>query len=89
MRGDKELQNVHAFTQVGLDRDLYGPSRGVGHVAAHTCQLFDLVDTASGPRLRHHVDRIVRIKVLLQSFRNIIGRSAPGIDHSTVTAIII
>ncbi len=87
--GDKELQHVHAFPQVGLDRDFDRAAAGIAHVAAHTGQLLDLVDVATGTGLRHHIDRVVAPEIDLERLGNFIGCLQPGLDNRLVAALVV
>ena len=89
MRRDKELKHVHSLAQVRLDRDLDRASRRVGHVAANTRQLLNLVDISPRTRLRHHIDRIVDAEFLLECFRDVIRRLAPDTYNGLITSIFI
>ena len=50
VRGDEVLQHVEAFAEVGRDRGFDNLARGLGHQAAHTGKLADLLfGTARAP----------------------------------------
>src|SRR5665648_1175424 len=89
MRRDKEFKHVHTFTQVGLDRNLNSFTGCISHVAAHTGELFDLVDISTCTGIGHHLDRVVFTEVLLEFFSNRIGGIRPNGNNCLVTALFI
>src|SRR5215813_162938 len=58
--GNEVLQHREAFPEVRGDRRLDDFARGLGHQAAHSSELPDLLSAAARPRVRHDVDRVER-----------------------------
>ena len=83
--GHEILQYVQAFAEVGLDRQLDGPPRGIRHQSAHAGQLLDLLVAAAGAGVRHHENVVVLIQPFEQHIRQLFVRLLPGFHHRTVT----
>ena len=58
MRGDEVLQHVQTFAEVGGDGRLDDFARRLGHQAAHTGKLADLLFRSAGAGIGHDVNRI-------------------------------
>ncbi len=84
MRRHEILQNVKAFTEIGLDRKFDRVSGCIRHQAAHACQLLDLFVGASGSGIRHHVNVIIFVQTVQKRFRQLVVRLLPGVDDRTV-----
>ena len=82
--GHEILQNVQSLTEIGLNGQLYGSSRGVGHQSAHTRQLLNLLVGTTGTGVRHHVDIIVFIQARQKHLRQLFVRLIPGLNHRPV-----
>ena len=63
MGGNKVLQHVQAFAEVGGNGRLNDGAIRLGHQTAHTCQLANLRGRATRARVGHHVDGIERLLV--------------------------
>src|SRR5712692_1156344 len=62
---DEVLEHGEALGEVGHDRQVDDPARGVGHQATHARELADLLDVSAGARAHHHPDRAERVEGLL------------------------
>ena len=58
VRRGEVLEHREAFAEVGFDRRLDDPARGLGHKASHSGKLADLLDTAAGSRVGHQEHRV-------------------------------
>src|SRR5262249_16352757 len=58
VRRGEILQDAQALAEVGLDRRLDDLAGRLGHQAAHTGQLADLLDAAAGAGVGHQEDRV-------------------------------
>ena len=58
--GNKVLQHIQTFTEVGRDGGLNDGAVRLGHQTTHTRQLTDLSGRAASARVGHHVDGIER-----------------------------
>src|SRR5487761_2073430 len=72
MGADEVLQHVQAFAEVRRDRRLDDRAIGLGHQAAHACELPDLCRRTARTGVCHHEDRVERI---------LLHRLAVGIGH--------
>ena len=61
---DEVFQHRQAFAEVRLDRQLDDPAGRVGHQAAHTGHLADLVEVTTRRRVDHHRHRAVRVQIV-------------------------
>ena len=86
--GGKVLQHGQALTEVGLDGDLDSLTGGVGHQAAHTGQLTDLLHGTTGAGVRHHEDGVVLVHVGGQGVSNVGGGLFPLADHQLVALLV-
>ncbi len=86
--GDEVLQNAQALPEVGLDGDLDGAAGGVGHEAAHTGQLADLLHGAAGAGGGHHVDGVELLQVALQGVGDVLGGLLPLGNHGPVALVV-
>ena len=89
--GDEVLQHGQAFAEVRGDRRLDDFARGLGHQAAHTGQLADLLLGASGAGVRHHEDGVELAAILLgpphlaeHLVGNVLGGAVPDVDDLVV-----
>ena len=53
VRRGEVFEYREAFAEVGFDRRLDDPARGLGHKASHSGKLADLLDTTTGSRIGH------------------------------------
>ena len=86
--GNEKLQNVKSLTEICLDRDFNRFSRGIRHQSAHSGELFDLVDVASGSGVAHHVNRIVFAHVLLQDCSELFNRFSPRFNDVVIALLL-
>src|SRR5690606_14307518 len=84
VRGDEVLQHREALAEVGLDRNLDGPARRVGHQAAHAGHLGELRDVAASARLGHHPHRIELVQVRLHRLGDRVLGLGPDLDDLLV-----
>ena len=82
------LQDLHAFTEVGLDRDLDGLTVGSEHQTAHTCELTHLCDRTTGSGVGHDLDRVVAVEAFLQGAGNLVGGALPDLDDAVVALLL-
>ena len=87
---DEVFEGGQTFTEVGLDRDFDGLTGGGSHQASHTCQLTDLVDRASCTGIRHHMNRVValRLHVVLELCSNLLGGLFP-LGYGQTIALLV
>ena len=88
MGGNKVLQYVQSFTEVGLDGKLDGVSCGIRHQSAHTCQLLNLLIRTTGAGVSHHVDIVVLIQAGQQVVGQLVIGGLPGLDYLFVTLLL-
>ena len=86
--GGEVVQHGHALAEVGLDGDLDGLTGGVGHQAAHTGELTDLLHAAAGAGVGHHEDGVILIQAGSQSVGNVGGGLLPLADHQLIALFI-
>ena len=91
VRGNEVLQHRQSFTEIGRDRRFDDFARRLGHQAAHSRQLADLLFAAASAGIGHDVDRIefesafVLLRHLAEHFvRNFFGDVRPDIDDLVV-----
>src|SRR5215475_1098613 len=65
VRGDEVLQHVQTFAEIGADRGLDDFARRLGHQAAHSGELPDLLLVSARPGIGHDQDRVQLAGVLL------------------------
>ena len=88
MSGDEVLQYVQTFTEVGLDGQLDGMTRRIGHQASHAGQLFDLLIGTTGSGVRHHIDVVVLIQAGQKVVGQLVIRVLPGLDNLFVALFL-
>ena len=88
MRGNEVFQDRQAFAEVRLDGPVDDLALRVGHEAAHTSQLADLLDIASGARERHHVDGVELVEVLGHGLADLFVRLVPDV-HDLLVALFL
>ena len=88
MRRHEILQYVQTFTEIGLDRQLDGPSRRIRHQSAHTSKLFDLLVGSTGSGIRHHINIIVFIQTGKQHFRQFFIGVVPSLHNRTISLLL-
>ena len=86
--GGEVFKDGQTFAEVCLDRDLDRLTGGVGHQAAHTGQLTDLLHRTTGAGVRHHEDGVVAVHVLLQSVGDVRGGLFPLLDDGAVALVL-
>src|SRR5579863_4339678 len=90
VRGDKVLQHVEAFAEVGSNGRLNHFAGRLGHQTAHPGKLADLLLRAAGARIGHDVNRIndafliLPLKSLEELVGDSLGNLAPNVDHLVV-----
>ena len=75
------FQNVKAFTVVSPDWHFDGRTGRVGDKSTHSGELTDLVLRTTRSGVRHHVDVVVLIEVVVQRGTNIFGSLVPDADE--------
>ena len=85
--GGEVFKDGQTFAEVCLDRDLDRLTGGVGHQAAHTGQLTDLLHRTTGAGVRHHEDGVVAVHVLLQGVGDVRGGLFPLLDDGAVALV--
>ena len=76
VRRDEVLQHVEAFAEVGRDRGFDDLARGLGHQAAHTGKLADLLFRTARAGVGHDVNRVevaAGAVVLFHGLEHLIG----------------
>ena len=75
MRRNEVLQHGEAFAEVGSDRRLDDFAGGLGHQAAHSGKLADLLLRSAGAGIGHDVDRVddAFLILILQRFEHLLG----------------
>src|SRR6202034_4334810 len=90
VRGDEVLQHGEAFAEVRSDRSLDDFARGLGHQAAHSGKLADLLFRTARAGIGHHVHRIdhALLVLLFERFKHFVrhffGDVRPDGDHLVV-----
>ena len=82
--GDEVFQHVQALTVVGANGYLDGLAGGIGDVAAHSRQLVQVGNAASGAGVGHHIDGVILIKAPLERRRNVPCALVPDLQHSLI-----
>src|SRR4051812_9331036 len=85
---DEVLEDREAFGEVRLHRTLEDLALRIRHQAAHTGELADLLERASGSRVGHHVDRVEVIEVLDHLLTDLVGRRVPLLDDRVVALFL-
>ncbi len=83
-RRNEVFQNVQALTVIRTDWNFNGFTGSIGNQSTHTCQLTNLAHGTTGAGIRHHKDRVIPVKVLLQCIRNLICCLVPCTDNCRV-----
>ena len=86
--GGEVVQHGHALPEVGLDGDLDGAAGGVGHQAAHTGELTDLLHGATGAGVGHHEDGVVLVQAAGQGVGHVVGGLLPLPHHQLVALVV-
>ena len=71
--GNEVLQNGQALAKVRLNRTVDDLALRVGHQAAHTGELANLLDVASSTGEGHHVDGVELVEVLRHGLADFLG----------------
>src|SRR5699024_2928652 len=82
--GHEVLQYVQTLTEVGLDRQLDGPSGGIRHQSTHTRQLLDLLIRTTGSGVRHHIDIVIFLQTSQQCRSQAVVGCSPGRYYSVL-----
>ena len=81
-RRDEVFEYIKTFTVVGSDGNLYRLTCRIRDKSAHTGKLTQLAVVASGTGVKHHVDRIIGVKVRLELCGNSLCAVLPSLyDH--------
>ncbi len=88
VRGDEVLKHRQALHEVGLDRSLDDLALRVGHQAAHTRQLADLLEGTTSTRVGHHEDRVERVEVLDHRLGHLVGGGVPLLNDRLVALLL-
>src|SRR5699024_10595314 len=88
VRGDEELDDREALTEVRADRTRDDLTLRVGHEASHTGDLTQLEPVASGAGGDHPEDRVVLREVLLHLRGDLVGRLGPDLDLLLTTLVV-
>ncbi len=88
MGRDEVLEHGQALGEVGHDRKVDDPAGRVGHQAAHTRQLANLLDVSAGARAHHHPDRAELVEGLLGGVANLFVGGLPHLDHLAVALVV-
>ena len=92
--GDEILQHGEAFAEVRSDRSLHDFAGGLGHQAAHTGKLANLLFRTAGAGVRHDVDGVddaflvVAFERFKHSVRDFFGDVAPEGDDLVVALTV-
>ena len=85
MCGDKVLQNIQSFTEVGLNRKFDSLTGCIRHESTHTGKLLNLLIGTTGSGVRHHEDVVIFIQTGKKVMRQLIVRVLPGLNHFLVS----
>ena len=88
MRGNEEVQNGQALTEVSFNRNFYSTARRVGHKAAHAGKLTNLVLITACSRFNHHVYRVKVVKGGHQRIKHIFSSLFPD-GYNIAVAFLI
>ena len=86
--GNEVLQNGQALAEVRLNRTVDDFALRVGHQAAHTGELANLLDVASGTGEGHHVDGVELVEVLRHGLANFLVGIVPDVDDLLVALLV-
>ena len=88
MGGNEVFQNGQALAEVRLNRAVDDLALRVGHQAAHTGELANLLDVASGAGEGHHVDGVELVEVLRHGLANFLVGIVPDVDDLLVALLV-
>ncbi len=88
MSGDEVFQDIQAFTEIGLDRQLDRMAGGIRHQSTHAGKLLDLLIGTTGSGIRHHKDVIVFIQAGQKVMCQLVVRGLPGLDHLFIALLL-
>ena len=90
VRGDEELENSETLAEVRGDRLLDDFTRGFGHLAAHSGELFDLCAVTASAGVDHHEHR-VHVALALVEFESAeerIGNLFTGVGPNVLHLVL-